>query len=144
MTGMTGTTGTGPSPGSTSRLGGLQAAAIAALLLAPIALAVTLSQPSGVCACSPTAPPRVSPVEGIIRSVDSAGLGDVRGFVLLTTDGDSLEFTLGPLDDPTAFPPGHLAEHQASSAPVRVYFRRDDAGTYVVYRLEDAAAATAT
>ena len=135
---MTGASGFGTAAGSTSRLRGLQIAFLAALLIVPIALTLMLVRPGVVCACSPTAPVRESPVEGIVRSVDSAGLGDVRGFVLLTTDGDSLEFTLGRLDDPTAFTPAHLAEHQASSSPIRVYFRQDDAGEYVVYHLEDA------
>jgi len=132
----------GPAPRiesrSVGRLGVPQVVFLGLLLLVPIVITAMLAAPPFVCACTPTAVPRPSPVEGIVRSVDSAGLGDVRGFVLLTADGDSLEFTLGRLDDPTAFAPGHLAEHQASSMPIRVYFRQDDAGEYVVYHLEDA------
>ncbi len=132
----------GPAPRiesrSVGRLGVPQVVFLGLLLLVPIALALTLARPSGVCACSPTAPSLQSPIEGIVRSVDSAGLGDVRRFVLLTDGGDSIDFTLGQLDDPTAFPPAHLAEHQASSAPIRVYFRVDDSGENVVYHLEDA------
>ena len=135
---MTGAPGPGALPRSTNRLGGLQVALLAALLLVPIALALMLVRPGLVCACSPTAPALESPIEGIVLSVDSAGLGDVRRFVLLTRGGDSIDFTLGRLDDPTAFAPGHLAEHQASSAPIRVFFRVDDHGENVVYHLEDA------
>jgi hypothetical protein len=40
------------------------------------------------------------------------------------------------LENPTEFPPGHLAEHLASSEPIRAYFREAD-GKRVVYRLED-------
>jgi hypothetical protein len=94
-----------------------------------------------VCGCGPrTVPPTpdvTSPVEGVIVSVDSAGIGDVRGFALRVSGGFALDFVLGPLENPTAFPPGHLAEHQLTSSPVRVYFRLDG-GRRVVYRLEDA------
>ena len=80
-----------------------------------------------------------SPVEGVVLSVDSAGLGDVRGFTLRPASSPfSFTFELGALEDPTEFPPGHLAEHQATSQPVRVYFRTED-GVHIAYRLEDAA-----
>jgi hypothetical protein len=88
----------------------------------------------------PTASPDVSsPVDGVIIAVDSAGLGDVRGFTLRPSSGSfAFTFELGTLENPTEFPPGHLAEHLASSQPVRVYFRRSEDGRHVVYRLEDA------
>jgi len=109
---------------------------IARFLGAAVLVAVLAST---ACACSaPVATPDVtSPVSGVIVSIDSAGLTDVRGFVLRVPGGSSLDFVLGPLENPTAFPPGHLAEHQATSAPVRVYFHLDG-GERVVYRLEDA------
>ena len=99
-----------------------------------------------VCACNPPAvaptPSVTSPVEGVIVSVDSRGLGDVRGFVLReSTSGFAFDFVLGALENPTQFPPGHLAEHQATSLPVRVYFVLQD-GHRVVYRLEDAVPAS--
>ncbi|HYL40554.1 MAG TPA: hypothetical protein VET90_04530, partial [Candidatus Binatus sp.] len=75
-----------------------------------------------------------SPVDGVIIAVDASSLSDVRGFTLLTRSGERIAFTLGTLENPTQFPPGHLAEHQATSAPVRVYFRVAD-GVPVVYRL---------
>ena len=88
----------------------------------------------------PTASPDVSsPVHGVIIAVDSAGLGDVRGFTLRPSSGPfAFAFELGTLENPTEFPPGHLAEHLASSQPVRVYFRRAEDGGHIVYRLEDA------
>jgi hypothetical protein len=96
------------------------------------------------CSCQPfsSSPPVptpdvVSPVDGVVVSVDASGLTDVRGFVLRVSSGFAFDFVLGPLENPTAFPPGHLAEHQATSAPVRVYFHLDG-GKRVVYRLEDA------
>ena len=70
---------------------------------------------------------------------DAAGLDDIRGFDLRPTGSPfAFSFVLGILENPTEFPPGHLAEHQATSSPVRVYFRREADGRHVVYRLEDA------
>ncbi len=74
---------------------------------------------------------------GIILTIDSSGLTQVHGFTLRTSEGEVLSFTIGQLDNPTQFPPGHLAEHQASASPVRVFFRSEQ-GSLVVYRLEDA------
>ena len=92
------------------------------------------------CACLPPATPDVtSPAEGVVIDVDAAGLDDVRGFTLRTSGGFAFDFVLGTLENPTEFPPGHLAEHQATSLPIRVYFRAEG-GQHVVYRLEDAEA----
>ena len=76
-------------------------------------------------------------VEGVVVSVDSAGLGDVRGFTLRQAGGETIEFRLGELENPTEFPPGHLAEHQATAQPVRVWYRFEGAERFAV-RLEDA------
>jgi hypothetical protein len=96
------------------------------------------------CSCQPfsSSPPVptpdvVSPVDGVVVSVDASGLTDVRGFVLRVSGGFAFDFVLGPLENPTQFPPGHLAEHLATSQPVRVYFLVQG-GKRVVYRLEDA------
>jgi hypothetical protein len=86
---------------------------------------------------SPASAEVTSPAEGIIVAVEATSLTDVHGFTLRTPGGGVLEFRLGTLENPTAFPPGHLAEHQATSAPVLVYFRVEN-GERVVYRLEDA------
>ena len=89
----------------------------------------------------PPTPGITSPVEGVVFSVDTAGLGEVRGFTLRPTNSPfSFSFGLGTLENPTEFPPSHLAEHQATSQPVRVYFRTEN-GIHTVYRLEDAAPA---
>ena len=74
---------------------------------------------------------------GVVIRVDSAGLADVRGFVLRTADGTELRFTLGRLENGDRFPPGHLAEHAATAAPIRVSYHLEG-GTRVVTRLEDA------
>ena len=48
-----------------------------------------------------------------------------------------MTFKIGTLENGAEFPPGHLAEHLATSSPVRVYFRAEGPDL-VVYRLEDA------
>lgn len=78
-----------------------------------------------------------SPVAGIIASIDSAGLDQVRGFRLRTADGQVLPFVIGILENGAEFPPGHLAEHFATASPILVYFRAQG-GQLVVYRIEDA------
>ena len=85
-------------------------------------------------------PDITSPVDGVIVAVDSAALGDVRGFTLRPANSPfSFGFVLGTLENPTEFPPSHLAEHQVSSAPVRVSFNVGRGGFGLeAYRLEDA------
>ena len=82
-------------------------------------------------------PPPRSPVAGVITSIDSQGVDKVKGFTLRTRSGVDLTFLIGQLDNGVEFPPGHLAEHQASLEPVLVYFKVED-GKLVVYHLEDA------
>ena len=105
-----------------------------------IALLVVAAFTMGACANQPSAaasPEPTSPVQGIIVAVQATSLTDVQRFTLRTPAGAAIEFKLGALENPTDFPPGHLAEHQATSAPVLVYFRLEN-GERVVYRLEDA------
>ena len=85
-------------------------------------------------------PPGTVAVEGLIVSVESAGLTDVRGFDLRTADGTTLTFSLERLENGATFPPGHLVEHQASASPVRVWYVTDGAMRYAI-QLEDAAPA---
>ena len=73
---------------------------------------------------------------GIVSSIDSEGLTNVRGFTLLTPDGRELEFAIGTLENGAQFPPGHLAEHQALASPIRVWYRTEG-GSLVAFRLED-------
>ena len=78
-----------------------------------------------------------SPVAGQLVKLESEGLTRVRGFSLRTDDGAELEFRLGILENGAEFPPGHLGEHMALGAPIRVFFRLEG-NERVVYRLEDA------
>ena len=73
------------------------------------------------------APPGTTEVVGVIVAVDSAGLGTVNGFTLRESGGALDTFGLAALENGTQFPPGHLAEHQATAQPVRVWYR-DEAG----------------
>jgi hypothetical protein len=78
-----------------------------------------------------------SPVDGVLLDIDASGLTEVTGFTLRLDDGRSFEFLIGTLENGAEFPPGHLAEHLASSSRVRVSFRVDGSNL-VAYRLEDA------
>ena len=74
---------------------------------------------------------------GVVVSVDARSLGDVRGFKLRRADGAVVDFQLSRLENAATFPPGHLAEHQATAAPVRVFYRADGDQLFAI-RLEDA------
>ncbi|HJP87707.1 MAG TPA: hypothetical protein VJ850_01575 [Candidatus Limnocylindrales bacterium] len=84
-------------------------------------------------------PALVSPVDGVVISVDAVSLTDVRGFTLRSSAGLTYDFKLGDLENATDFSPSHLKEHQATSVPIRVWFQLVK-GDRVVYRLEDASA----
>ena len=74
---------------------------------------------------------------GVIVGVQATSLTDVQGFTLRTTDGDSVQFAIGDLENGSQFPPGHLVEHQSTAQPIRVWYRTED-GVKVAIRLEDA------
>jgi hypothetical protein len=109
------------------------------------ALALVVFATATIAACGAAQSPTVapvgslppSPVDGVVVHVDSAGLAEVNGFDLRLTDGTIVGFTLGPLENGAEFAPGHLSEHQATGAAVRVSYRIVN-GIPVVYRLEDA------
>jgi hypothetical protein len=101
----------------------------------PVASAIG-SQPVQSAMASALASALASPVTGVIVDVQATGLDQVSGFTLLVR-GQRVAFQLGPLENATEFPAGHLKEHQATSEPIRVYFREAGSGL-VVYRIEDA------
>ena len=85
----------------------------------------------------PEGGPEISGAVGVIVAVDSAGLSDVRGFTLRQGPGKTLEFLLGELENAAEFPPGHLAQHQATAEPVLVWYRMEGDVRFAI-RLEDA------
>jgi hypothetical protein len=87
---------------------------------------------------APGRPDNLPTIDGIVTSVDSAGLGNVKGFRLRTADGRTLSFGLDLLRDGVQFPPGHLTEHLATSSPVRVWYQGSDDQLQAVW-LADAA-----
>ena len=117
---------------------------LAALVLAILAMALS-SCGAGACGCSsfgPTPSPEPSQlpqsrIEGVVIAVDAASLTDIRGFTLRTSLGATIDFKVGQLENVTEFSPSHLKEHQATSSPIRVWFRVEN-GERVAYRLEDA------
>jgi len=133
-------------PASVSRAVLLAAVAIAAVVVAalaaacgpaasatpgPVETASIVDPASGTPGPFPT-----SPLDGLIIALDAKGLSEVTGFTLRTDDGAEIVFRIGILENGVQFPPGHLAEHMATSSPVRVFFRLDT-GVLVVYRIED-------
>ena len=85
----------------------------------------------------PTAPSGATAVVGVITHVESTSLDEVTGITVRTTDGQTLDFVVGKLENRAEFPPGHLAQHQATAAPVRVWYRMDGSQRVAV-RIEDA------
>jgi hypothetical protein len=104
-----------------------------AVVVIAVALAATIF---GGSARDPGAPQGDQAV-GIVTSIDSEGLTNVRSFTLRTQDGRDETFAIGTLENGAEFPPGHLAEHQALGSPIRVWYRTDG-DTKIAFRLEDA------
>ena len=108
---------------------------VTALAVIVVAVAVAAAVFGGT-ARDPEAPQGEEAV-GIVSSIDSEGLTNVRGFTLRMPDGRELEFAIGTLENGAEFPPGHLAEHQAVASPIRVWYRTEG-DALVAFRLEDA------
>jgi hypothetical protein len=108
--------------------------AIVAIVALTGATAVLLGGP-GRPDASP--PPDAQQMVGVIVGVQATSLTNVQGFTLRTTDGASVQFAIGGLENGAQFPPGHLVEHQSTAQPIRVWYRTQD-GTKVAIRLEDA------
>ena len=112
------------------------------LLLAAFVLFVAVAGGAAIALSStdvrdPSAPSGASAAVGVITHVDSVSLEEVTGITLRTNDGQAIDFVVGPLENASEFPPGHLAEHQATAAPVRVWYRMDGSDRIAI-RIEDA------
>lgn len=77
-----------------------------------------------------------SPAAGVVIGVTSNG-SQVTGFTLRTSDGTTVDFTIGQLENADEFPADELTDHEGSVAPILVFFRSEN-GKLVVFRLEDA------
>lgn len=115
-------------------------ARLAVVAVVAVVLATVVACGRGTA--SGTAPPTTpidlaSPVVGVPIDIDAEGFSKVSAFTIRTADGRQLAFTMGTLENAVEFPPNHLVEHLAGSTSIRVFFRDED-GTPVVYRLEDA------
>jgi hypothetical protein len=99
------------------------------LLIAAVALVVAVISTLGQ-------PPSQTET-GLVVAVDSSGLTDVRGFTIRTTDGRTVVFRIGVLENGAEFPPGHLLEHEATGVKVVVTYRREN-GELVAIRIDDA------
>jgi hypothetical protein len=82
-------------------------------------------------------PSGAATVVGVITHLDQQSLDSVSGLTLRTTDGQTIDFAVGPLENAVEFPPGHLATHQATGQPVRIWYRMQGSER-VAYRIADA------
>jgi hypothetical protein len=114
------------------RTGVLFAVLLIGVVGATALAAILLAEPSG-----PDLPPGTEQMTGVVVAVDAVSLSDVRAFTLRRPGGELVEFSLRALENRTQFPPGHLAEHQATAEPIRVTFRSED-DERLALRLEDA------
>jgi hypothetical protein len=112
----------------------LFAVLFAGIVIATAVAAILLSE-TGVV--DPDRPAGTTDMTGVVVAVDSHGLADVRGFTLRLAGGELVDFSLRALGNAAEFAPGHLAEHQATAQPVRVWWRMDGAERLAI-RLEDA------
>lgn len=76
-------------------------------------------------------------VTGVVAGIESEGLDRVRSFSLRTDAGQIVQFEFGTLQNAAEFPPGHLAEHQATGQRVKVSFLLQGESKVAV-RIDDA------
>jgi hypothetical protein len=104
------------------------------LLLAAAAIAVVVLV---VAATTILGGPGRHVATGIVVSVEATSLSAVQGFSIRATDGRTVDFRIGRLENASTFAPGHLSEHKVSLVPVLVTYV-DEAGIHVAVRIEDA------
>jgi hypothetical protein len=85
----------------------------------------------------PSVPSGAATAVGVVTHLDTRSLGVVSSMTIRTADGQTLDFVIGKLENGAEFPLGHLASHQATGAPVRVWYRMEGSER-VAYRIEDA------
>jgi len=75
-------------------------------------------------------------VTGSLVDID-ATLTEVRGFTLLTPEGDRLEFTPGAGATFHGGPLSHLTDHLRTGARVTVFYEEEPGGGLVATQVED-------
>lgn len=98
----------GAAVGPTSPVVGIVTSVDPVAAASPSASAGKTAKPSGK---PKTAPPTASPAPT-----------KVKGFMLLTTAGDTLTFVIGELDNVDEFPPDSLYDRMSTEDPIRVDF----------------------
>jgi hypothetical protein len=111
-------------------------AADARRLVIPAAIAV-IAVVAAVVAANLLGGPGRRVETGVVVAVEATSLTSVQGFSIRTTDGRTMDFRVGKLENGAVFPPGHLAEHRVSLVPIRVTYI-DEGGRPVAIRIEDA------
>jgi phosphoribosylcarboxyaminoimidazole (NCAIR) mutase len=76
-------------------------------------------------------------VTGVVAGIESEGLDRVRSFSVRTDTGQVVQLEFGIVQNAAEFPPGHLAEHQATGQPVRVVYLQQGESK-VAIRIDDA------
>ena len=74
---------------------------------------------------------------GVVAGIESEGLDRVRSFSVRTDAGQVVQFDFGILQNAAEFPPGHLAEHQATGQRVTVFYLQQGESRVAV-RIDDA------
>ena len=114
-------------------LGGLSGPRRLAVLLAVVVAATALA----VVVATILGGPGRRVETGIVVAVEATSLSSVQGFSIRTADGRTVDFRVGVLETASTFPPGHLAEHKLSLAPIQVTYI-DQGGAHVAVALVDA------
>ena len=76
-------------------------------------------------------------VTGVVAGIQSEGIDRVRSFSVRTDAGQIVQFDFGIMQNAAEFPPGHLAEHQATGQRVKVFYL-EQGGSRVAVRIDDA------
>lgn len=100
-------------------------------------MAVAVGVLTGACAATGPAATTLS-ATGLVIAANGPDAATVNTFSLRTSDGQTLNFTVGTLDlADGGLPAPHLREHMLGSTPTTVYYRVEN-GINVAVRYTDA------
>jgi hypothetical protein len=115
--------------------------AVAGIIIASLVLGVLVYAIHSGTAAAQLAHLPDSPVEGVVVRIDSESLNDVNEVDILTPNGQKVTLGVGHLENALQFSPSHLAVHMATAQPILAFYRVEG-GRPLIYRLEDAPAAS--